>query len=33
MFTNTYHHTNMKIHDEDAIKVEEKWFVYGAAER
>jgi hypothetical protein len=29
MFTNICHHTDVKIHDEDAVKVDENWFVYG----
>jgi len=33
MFTNTYQHTDLKIHDEDAVEVDEKWYVYGAEQR
>jgi hypothetical protein len=33
MCTNTYHHTDVKIHDGDAVEVDEKWFVYGAEQK
>jgi len=33
MFTNTYQHSDLKIHDEDGVEVDEKWFVYGAEQK
>ncbi|GAU40467.1 hypothetical protein TSUD_286220 [Trifolium subterraneum] len=33
IFTNAYHHKYMVIHDGGDVKVNEKWFVYGAEQK